>query len=166
MAAQHGLWRRSGPLTVGPRLTELVQERLARVSRNEMATLELVAFGDPVPLSVVTRLAPSVYVSSLQRQGLAAVETAHGEEQVRPAHPVYGEVIRAALPAPRARDLRGELATAFEAGGRIERPTSSGWCRGGSTPPAMRMPSCCSPPAAGPPTGRTGRWRPGWPMPP
>ena len=119
VVAQHGLWRRSGPLAVGPRLTELVQERFGRVSRNEMATLELVAVGDPVPLSVMTRLAPSVYVSSLQRQGLLTVEPAHGEEQVRPAHPVYGEVIRAALPAARVRDLRGELATAFEEGGRL-----------------------------------------------
>ncbi len=119
VVAQHGLWRRSGQLTVGPRLTELVQERFVRVSRNEMATLELIAVGDPVPLGVVTKLAPSVFVSSLQRQGLLAVEHAHGEEQVRPAHPVYGEVIRAALPAARVRDLRGELATAFEEGGRL-----------------------------------------------
>ncbi len=121
VAAHHGLWRLQEPLTAGPRLTELVQERLARVGRNEMATLELVAFGDPVPLGILTRLAPSAYVSSLQRQGLLAVETIDGEEHVRPSHPVYGEVVRAALPAARAQDLRADLAAAFEAGGRLER---------------------------------------------
>ena len=121
VAAQHGLWRLQEPLSAGPRLTELVQERLARVSRNEMATLELVAFGDPVPLGVLTRLAPSAYASSLQRQGLLVVERIDGEEHIRPSHPVYGEVIRTALPAARAQDLRADLAAAFEAGGRLER---------------------------------------------
>jgi DNA-binding CsgD family transcriptional regulator/tetratricopeptide (TPR) repeat protein len=119
VVAQHGMWRRCGPLAVGPRLTELVQDRLVRVSRNEMAALELVAVGDPVPLSVAIRLVPSAYVSSLQRQGLVTVEPAHGEEQVRPAHPVYREVICAGLPAARVRDLREELAAAFEGGGRL-----------------------------------------------
>jgi hypothetical protein len=119
VVVEHGLWRLHGQLTMGPRLTELVQERLGRLSRSEMATLEVVAFADPVPLSVLTRLAPSSYISSLQRQGLLTVQLSHGEEHVRPAHPVYGEAIRAALPAPRVHDLRHELAAAFEAAGRL-----------------------------------------------
>jgi DNA-binding CsgD family transcriptional regulator len=119
VVAERGLWRLHGQLTVGPRLTELVQERLGRLSRSEMATLEVVAFADPVPLTVLTRLAPSSYISSLQRQGLLTVQFSNGEEQVRPAHPVYGEAIRATLPAPRALDLRQDLAAAFEAAGRL-----------------------------------------------
>ncbi len=121
VGAHHGVWRLWGALSAGPRLTELVQHRLARVGRNEMAIVELVAFGEPVPLCILTRLAPGAYVSSLQRQGLLVVESVDGEEQVRPSHPVYGEVIRAALPAVRANDLRIDLAAAFEAEGRLER---------------------------------------------
>jgi DNA-binding CsgD family transcriptional regulator/tetratricopeptide (TPR) repeat protein len=119
VVSERGLWRLRGRLTVGPRLMELVQERLARVSRSERATLEVVAFADPVPLSVLTRLAPSSYISSLQRQGLIVVQPSNGEEQLRPAHPVYGEAIRAVLPASRIQDLRIELAAAFESAGRL-----------------------------------------------
>jgi DNA-binding NarL/FixJ family response regulator len=119
VVAARGLWRLHGQLTVGPRLTELVQERLGRLSRSEMATLEVVAFADPIPLAVLTRLAPGSYISSLQRQGLLTVQFSNGEEHVRPAHPVYGEAIRTALPAPRALDLRNDLADAFEAAGRL-----------------------------------------------
>lgn len=119
VTVDRGLWRLQGELTVGPRLTELVQERLARLTRSEIATLEVVAFADPLPLSVLTRLAPSSYISSLQRQGLLVVQAAHGEEQVRPAHPLYGDVIRAGMPAPRVLELRTELAAAYEAAGRL-----------------------------------------------
>jgi DNA-binding CsgD family transcriptional regulator/tetratricopeptide (TPR) repeat protein len=119
VVTEHGLWRLCSELTMGPRLNELVQERLARLSRSELATLEVVAFADPLPLSVLTRLAPSSYISSLQRQGLLNVESMHGDEHVRPAHPVFGEAIRAGLTAPRVFDLRTDLATAFEAAGRL-----------------------------------------------
>jgi len=119
VVTEHGLWRLHGELTMGPRLTELVRERLARLSRSELATLEVVAFADPVPLTVLTRLAPSAYISSLQRQGLLSVQSFHGDEHVRPAHPVHGETIRAALPAPRLSELRTDLAAAFEAAGRL-----------------------------------------------
>jgi DNA-binding CsgD family transcriptional regulator len=116
---ERGLWRLRGQLTVGPRLTELVQERLSRLSRSEMTTLEIVAFADPVPLTVLTRLVPGSYISSLQRQGLITVQSSDAEDHVRPAHPVFGEAIRAGLPAPRALDLRIDLAAAFEAAGRL-----------------------------------------------
>jgi DNA-binding CsgD family transcriptional regulator/tetratricopeptide (TPR) repeat protein len=119
VVSERGLWRLLGQLTVGPRLMELVQERLTRVNRSEMATLEVVAFADPVPLSVLTRLAPTSYVTSLQRQGLLTVQLAQGEEHVRCAHPVYGEAIRAALPSTRVLDLRTDLAAAFESAGRL-----------------------------------------------
>ncbi len=116
---ERGLWRLRGKLAVGPRLTELVHERLGRVSRSEMTTLEMVAFADSVPLSVLTRLTPGSSISSLQRQGLITAEAANGADLVRPGHPVYGAAIRAGLPAPRAHDLRIDLATAFEAAGRL-----------------------------------------------
>ena len=45
-----------------------------RVSRSEMTTLEMVAFADSVPLSVLTRLTPGCSISSLQRQGLITVK--------------------------------------------------------------------------------------------
>jgi hypothetical protein len=119
VVAERGLWRVRGQLTVGPRLSELVQERLARLSRSELATLEVIAFADPVPLSVLTRLASSSSISALQRQHLVQVQSGQ-EEEMRPAHPVYGEVVRASLPAPRVLELRVDLANAYEAAGRLD----------------------------------------------
>jgi DNA-binding CsgD family transcriptional regulator len=114
-----GLWRLDGELSMGPRLTELVQERLARLTRSELNTLEIVAFGEPLPMPVLCRLAPGGSVCSLQRQGLLSVQMSHGEEQVRTWHPVYGEVVREGLPSPRLVDLRTHLAAAFEEAGRL-----------------------------------------------
>jgi DNA-binding CsgD family transcriptional regulator len=116
---ERGLWCLDGELSMGPRLTELVQERLTRLTRSELNTLEIVAFAEPLPMSVLAQLAPSSYICSLQRQGLLTVQVSHGDEQVRTWHPVYGEVLREGLPSPRLVELRTDLAAAFEAADRL-----------------------------------------------
>ena len=112
-------------LTVGPRLTELVQERLARVSRSEMATLEMSPSAIPVPLSVLTRLAPSSYISSLQRQGLVAVESI----QRRRARASGSSGLRRGDPGRRCRP-------------RAPRTCAPSW-RPPSRPPDGWGPTCC-----------------------
>jgi DNA-binding CsgD family transcriptional regulator len=117
----HGRWRLQGDLQMGPRLSELIQERLGRIEDNEMSALEVVAFADPVPLTVLTRLVSLDEVSGLYRKGLLRIERSHGEQQVRTCHPIYSESIRADIPATRASDLGLQLAEAFEADGRMDR---------------------------------------------
>jgi DNA-binding CsgD family transcriptional regulator len=115
-----GRWRLQGDLQMGPRLSELIQERLGRVEDKEMSALEVVAFADPVPLTVLTRLVSLEQISGLHRKGLLRVERSHGEQQVRTCHPIYSESIRADIPAARASDLGLKLADAFEADGRMD----------------------------------------------
>jgi DNA-binding CsgD family transcriptional regulator len=116
-----GRWRLQGDLQMGPRLGELIQERLGRIEDKDMSALEVVAFADPVPLTVLTRLVSLGQVSRLHRKGLLRIERSHGEQQVRTCHPIYSESIRADIPATRASELGLKLADAFEADGRMDR---------------------------------------------
>lgn len=111
-----GVWRLEGSLVMGPRLTELAMERLGRLQRAERSTFEIVAFAEPVPMAVLSRLAPASYVSWLQRHGMITVDAT---EEVRVANPVHAEVVRGLLPAPRLQELRLDVAGAFEAAGRL-----------------------------------------------
>jgi DNA-binding CsgD family transcriptional regulator len=117
---EHERWRLQGGLQMGPRLSELIQERLDRIEDREMAALEVVAFADPIPLSVLTRLVSLKQISSLHRKGLLRIERSHGEQQVRTYHPIYSEAVRADVPAARANELGLRLADAFEADGRMD----------------------------------------------
>lgn len=115
-----GVWRLSGELTVGPRLVELIGERLQPLSEAEHDALELVALADPLPLRMLMRLAGSEPVESLEKEDLLSCDVSGRERLVRPGHPVVGEVARASMPAPRLAVTAHRLAEAFEAEGRTE----------------------------------------------
>lgn len=142
IALREGVWRLSGDLPVGPRLAELLQDRLEQLSASERAALEIVAFAAPIPLRVLSRLAPAQDVAALQEAGLLKAERSRGEQTVQAAHPLYAEVVRSAIPAARAGELGLSLADAFEADGR----TSTELLRvvswrldGGAPPPAAQL---------------------------
>lgn len=122
IARHEGDWRLDGQLEVGPRLTELVNERLAELSPGERAALELVTHGAPlpVPLRPLLRLVESDPVEELHRRGLVRLYFARGEQMVRIGHPLTAEVVRQAVPMTRAVEMGGRLADAFEADGRGE----------------------------------------------
>ncbi|MGH9114353.1 MAG: AAA family ATPase, partial [Acidimicrobiales bacterium] len=134
-----GTWRLRGELVIGPWIAEIVQDRLGRLGRGERAALELVAFAAPLPMAVLHRLAPSAHISALQRQGLLSIEISHGAELARAYHPLYGEVVRASLPSPRAVEIRLALAGAFEDAGlassQLLRVVT--WRLDGGSPPAL-----------------------------
>ena len=115
-----GMWRLTGELTVGPRLTELLRERLDTADAEELASLEVFAFAGPIPLSVAERVVPPSHVGGLQRLGLLAVERSHGEPTGRVEHPVVAESLRQEMSASRRRELSRLLADAFHADGRLQ----------------------------------------------
>ena len=51
-----GLWRTVGAISPSARLQDLVGERLAGLDDDEVATLELVAFGEPLGVDVLAGL--------------------------------------------------------------------------------------------------------------
>ncbi|OWY61926.1 hypothetical protein B7486_61160, partial [cyanobacterium TDX16] len=87
----------------------------------ELAALELVAFGEPMGVEIVTQLVGADPLEQLERKGLVVTERDDLRIQARLAHPLHGEVLRDRTPPDRARAVRRSLADAVEATGARRR---------------------------------------------
>lgn len=97
------------------RLVELVSDRIGASGSAERRLLEMVALGEPLPTAMVARLAPHELLVRLESQGLLATEQQSQRDrgpEVRLAHPLYSEVLRAELPAFTAQSHNQALAEA------------------------------------------------------
>ncbi len=109
-----GLWRIVGEVSASPRLRDLVEVRVAGLDEDEVAALELVAFGEPVDLAVIERLGVTAAVERLERKSIVAISEDGDEVEVRLAHPLHGDVLRDRTPVIRSRQARRLLADAVE----------------------------------------------------
>jgi len=116
-----GLWRLTGTLSPSTRLGEVVGLRLGALSDDEREVVELVAVGEPVSLEDLVDLVRTKSIDELERRGLIEVQLESQRHQVRMAHPLYGEVVRAGLPERRRQEVFGQLADALEARGAQRR---------------------------------------------
>ncbi|WP_067454276.1 AAA family ATPase [Actinomadura macra] len=112
----YGVWRLERAYRAEGQVAELIAGRLDGLDAATRLVLELVACGEPVELALLERLAGTTALSSAEESGLVAVERAGARLLVRFAHPLYGEVVRARMPAGRARDRWRRLAGAALAG--------------------------------------------------
>ena len=110
-----GAWRLCGPLAPSQRLAELVDARLGELANGERRALELVALGEPMGLRELTALSDVTTLETLEGRGLLAVTRSQRRTEVRLAHPLHGEALRARLAPLRARSLAHSLAEAVEA---------------------------------------------------
>ena len=110
-----GLWRLQVRPSVSASLTELVAARMAGLTREEQEALGLLALGEPLHLSEMLALTGSEPLASTEARGLVSVNGASADAGVWLSHPLYGEVIRAALPSLRARELRLALVETVQA---------------------------------------------------
>jgi len=110
-----GVWRWKGGLAGATRLVELVEARLGALGGTDRAAVELVAWGEPLPIGVLERLVDREAVQTAERSGLLALERSGRRLLARLAHPLYGEVLRATLPVSRTRAVAEQLAAAFGA---------------------------------------------------
>ncbi|MFE5549954.1 LuxR C-terminal-related transcriptional regulator [Streptomyces sp. NPDC056534] len=102
-----------------PKLAELIGVRLAAAKPQARPVLELIALCEPVPLVDVTAVAGAEALGSLESQGLVQVTQDRRRRSVMLAHPLYGEVLRAAMPALKRRALLLDQVQRAEAhGGR------------------------------------------------
>ncbi len=109
-----GLWRTVGAISPSARLQDLVGERLAGLDDDEVATLELVAFGEPLGVDVVAGLVGADALVRLERKGLVETALDGRRFEATLAHPVHGEVVRERTPLTRARQVQRQLADAVE----------------------------------------------------
>jgi DNA-binding CsgD family transcriptional regulator len=108
----HGLWRMSAWPAVSASLTELIAARMTGLSDAEQRALELLAVGEPLRVSELVSLTGVELVAGLEARGLAVLGDGSPSAQATLSHPLYGEAIRAALPAFAARQIRLALADA------------------------------------------------------
>ncbi|HMC08057.1 MAG TPA: AAA family ATPase, partial [Actinomycetota bacterium] len=121
LAEVGGIWAWRGPLTVSPRLQEVIDTRIGKLDPDQMALMEVLALVEPVPVPFLEHLFAPAVLEEAERRGLAVVEKAGRRVLVRLAHPLYGEAVRGRCPTLRARAIHRQLAQAIEATGARRR---------------------------------------------
>jgi len=112
-----GLWQLTGELPTTPRLAELVEGNLAGLAPLERDLVELLAVGEPIGVAELIAAGDDAAVERLERRGLVSVTADGLRLTARLGHPVYGDVLRAALPERRRRSLATRLADLVTAAG-------------------------------------------------
>jgi DNA-binding CsgD family transcriptional regulator len=113
------VWRMRGPLGANTRLTEVVQARLGRLGDDARAVAEVIALGEPLGAALLESVVAAPALDAADRAGL--VEAMHDPRrlQLRLAHPLYSELLRATVPPMRRRAIHRQLAEALQQlGGR------------------------------------------------
>ena len=116
---ESGLWRLARDLSPSPRLVEIVEAHLGWLDQRERDLLELVSYGEPLGQAELEQLADPELAEDLERRALLTSEVDGRRLEVRLAHPLYGDVIRARTPALRARTIARELADATDRADRL-----------------------------------------------
>jgi DNA-binding CsgD family transcriptional regulator len=106
-----GFWRLARRPTPSASLTELVGARMEGLAADERRAIEYLALGEPLRLPEVVSLVGADALAGAESHGLVTVEELG---DVRLAHPLYGEVVRASMPVVRAAAARRELARLVE----------------------------------------------------
>jgi DNA-binding CsgD family transcriptional regulator len=114
MSRTYGMWRWTGRFTPAPRLADLVDDRIGRLTPGVRDVVELVAFGEPIGLELVLRASAPLYVEAAEERGLIRVVADGHRNDVCLAHPLYGEVVRRRCPVTRIRRLLATLADLVE----------------------------------------------------
>jgi ATP/maltotriose-dependent transcriptional regulator MalT len=121
LVQRNGVWSLDGPLGAPTRLRELVEGRVGELEPAARHVLEQLALGQPVGLGRLEAAAGLTVLEQLERDGLIAVRTDGRRESVRLAHPLHGDVLRAAMSALRRRSILLSEADAVEALGARRR---------------------------------------------
>ena len=117
LACVAGVWRWDGAIVTSSRLVELIDARLGRMDTRVRELLELLALAEPIGAQLLETLADPEALTAADRKGLLMTDGAGPRLQVRLAHPLYAEVIRARMSALRARAVYRQLTEAVEAAG-------------------------------------------------
>ena len=118
---EDGIWRLSGAPAVSSRLVELVEARLGAVKDPERKVLDGLAFGEPLGVGCLKTLTTGRKLEELEARGLIVTGYNGRRLEARLGHPLYGEVIRARIPALRSQVVRQGLADRLQAAGARRR---------------------------------------------
>jgi DNA-binding CsgD family transcriptional regulator len=103
LVERSGVWHLEDRLPATSRLLDLVGQRISGLSAEARSVVELLALCQPVELGYLEAAAPAGVLEALERTGLVTITVDDGEARL--AHPLYGTVLRAAMPRLRARAI-------------------------------------------------------------
>jgi DNA-binding CsgD family transcriptional regulator len=118
---EDGIWRLSGSPAVSSRLIELIEARLGAVKDPDRIVLDALAFGEPLGVGCLKTLTTARRLEALEARGLIVTSYDGRRLEARLGHPLYGEVIRARIPALRSQTVRQGLADRLQAVGARRR---------------------------------------------
>ena len=118
---REGLWCIDALPPGSPRLAELVSERIGALDTPTRDALDVVAVGEPIVLGMLDELLDHATLERLETTGLIVVGGSGDDAVARLAHPLFGDVVRAALPELRRRRLVRTLADVLERRGATYR---------------------------------------------
>ena len=140
---ESGVWRLVGELRPSQRLVELVDARLTGLGESQRRLVEVLAFGEPLGPAELEAVADLDAVDRLERSGLVISRTDGRRVEVRLAHPLYGDVVRAQVPTLTARSIVRSLADAVDGTGARRREdllrVASWRLEGGGVEPATML---------------------------
>jgi DNA-binding CsgD family transcriptional regulator len=114
-----GTWMIVDDLEPSDRLVDLIEARLAGLSPEERAVLEMVAVGEPLHVHELELLADLSIACALESKALLTTNRREHGDEIRLAHPLYGDVLRARMPALRVRSISRSVADAIESSGIV-----------------------------------------------
>lgn len=114
LAQDEGRWQWTGRPPEMARLRDLIAARTRGLSDEARLALDLLAVGSPMRLEELAAVSGEEAVAELEGAGLAIVQGLPEAPVIEVAHPMFGEVTLAALPAATARRLRRRLAAAVD----------------------------------------------------
>jgi DNA-binding NarL/FixJ family response regulator len=109
-----GRWVWSGSLPRCELLLDVLRQHLDDAGAEVRDVVEIVALGEPLSLAALARIVPIEEIGRAERAGLVAVAVDHGDE-VRLAHPLFGELVRLEMGRARTMVIASALAEAVGA---------------------------------------------------
>ena len=121
LVEQRGVWRLVGPLVTTPRLRELIAARLGRLPPATVEALDMLAVWEPAGLATLEAIVGAAQLELLDRHGLLTVRIDGRRQEVRLAHPLYGEILRERMAGLTRRRLLLEHADRIDGWGARRR---------------------------------------------
>ena len=106
-----GIWRWTSEPAISPELAGLLEHEIGGLAAGVQDVVDLVALAEPVAVPTLSALTSPADLEEAEDRGLVRTDGL----VARLAHPLYGEVRRAAMGTLRARRLRGRVAQTLDA---------------------------------------------------
>jgi len=115
LAQRDGTWRWDGEPVVASGPLDVIEERVRRLGSAEREVAEPLALAEPLSLGILDTLGSGAVISQLEQALVVTTERDQRRWQVRLAHPLFAEALRARLTPLHRRELLGWLGDALEA---------------------------------------------------